>query len=516
MFLLLSHFSTTLINSYEIVDALDSNVWDSSVFVHSHMCLGVPYMCEFTNTYVDYARIYLIPKPNFIATAAVDLYNCCKDVFLFLSGVQYSCNSSVQRSLCSCLGGKVVMPSIWTKNQYQSVLSPVQNFTGNTWLMKLHIYLKYIYMKLKYICSLYRLMNHHVGSHHPDHFNMRLLEVHNMVAIAKQGLHAECYQHFPKKIDNMLSMDYPNDRTDYENLILKIVEQQINVSYASLNINTNWAYYLSKEYRNQTIYEPFANALEELSPQELENVAGAEQLRNLSMTSYNKVQSFSARGRSKTAHLEKSFYSTAYKNNFPPPKEYSREITRASVRAVLAAHAAELGSRIHCVSKNVSSKHMEVAILQRIDGNGMRRFINLDAVARTVQSVLRVSSLRILYIDGKTQPLDQAAAFCSVHLIISPHSSQLSNLIFSGSRIALIELQPLLEKFDTSFRNLAHSLDFYYQVFGNEIYPRPKTEVERIDRMKSWRSADMIANITELHKALVRAEAHLRREGYIL
>jgi hypothetical protein len=515
VFLLLSHFSTTLINSYEIVDALDRNVWDSSVLVHSHMCLGAPYMCEFTNTYVDFARIYLVPKPNFIATAAVDLYNCCKDVFL-LSDVQYSCNSSVKRSLCSCVSGYVAMPSIWTKNQYQNVLSPVQNFTGNTWLMKLHIYLKNVYMKLKYICSLYRLMNHYVASHHPDHFNMRLLEVHNMVAIAKQGLHAECYQNFPKTIDNMLSMDYPNDRTDYEILILKIVQRQINVSFTSLNINTNWAYYLSKEYRNQTIYEPFANALEELSPQELENVAGAEQLRNLSMTSYNKVQSFSARGRSKTAHLEKSFYSTAYKNNFPPPKEYSREITRASVRAVLAAHAAELGSRTHCVSKNVSSKHMEVAILQRIDGNGMRRFINLDAVARTVQSVLRVSSLRILYIDGKTPPIDQAAAFCSVHLIISPHSSQLTNLIFSGPKIALIELQPPLERFDTSFKDLAHSLGFYYQVFGNEIYPRPKTEDERIDRMKIWRREDMIANITELHKALVRAQAHLRQEGYIV
>ena len=472
LFCILILFSPTLIYSYKIVDALDSNIWDSSVRVHEHSCqAAVPYLCEFTNTYVDLARIYLVPKKKFMATATVDLYNCCKDVFLFGIEKAYSCNGSIKRSLCSCVSGAVAMPSIWTQKQRQLLSNPVENFTGVTWLM-----------------------NHHVCSHHPDHFNMRVLEIHNMVAISKHALHADCYESFPRNIDSMLSMDYPNDRTEYEKLIMKIVQQQINVSFTSLNIHADWRFYLAEISRNRTVFEPFANALEELSPIELS--AEAKQLLEQSKMSYKKIIQ-SSLGKSRVGHLEKSFYSPNYKNNIPRPMEYSIAATAKSVATVLAA---ESGGRISCVSKNSnSSKGIQVAILQRIDGNGKRRFVNLDLVARMTQTVFKLSSLRILYIDGTTPPIEQASAFCSVHLIISPHSSQLSNLMFSAPKIALIELQPPLEVFDTSFRNLAHSFGMHYQVFGNEIYPRP-----------------MIANITKLHIALLQAKTHLKNEGDIL
>ena len=52
-------------DSYEIIKALNKNVWESSVVTHTHICSRdgyLPYICEFSNVFVDLARVYLIPK----------------------------------------------------------------------------------------------------------------------------------------------------------------------------------------------------------------------------------------------------------------------------------------------------------------------------------------------------------------------------------------------------------------------------------------------------------------------
>lgn len=82
-----------------------------------------------------------------------------------------------------------------------------------------------------------------------------------------------------------------------------------------------------------------------------------------------------------------------------------------------------------------------MAVIQRIDGMGTRRFINLDDMLRAIQSTFNIHNVELWYIDGKTDPLEQALMFCSAHVVISPHSSQLTNLMFSQKDTFVLEVR---------------------------------------------------------------------------
>ena len=49
--------------------------------------------------------------------------------------------------------------------------------------------------------------------------------------------------------------------------------------------------------------------------------------------------------------------------------------------------------------------------------------------------------MEIMFINGKTSPFMQAAKFCSFHLLVTPNSSQMVNLIFTPSGVSVIEIQ---------------------------------------------------------------------------
>ena len=486
----------TIATSYEIKKVLDKNVWESSVVTHTHSCSRdgyLPYICEFSNVFVDLARVYLIPKAEAAVTAAVDLYECCKDVFQVNEKPDdYVCNGSVHRNVCFCFDGRVQIPSVWSPIQMSKVMAPIEYLKGSTWLM-----------------------NHFVLSHHPDHFNMKLLELHNLIAISKQYLYnsTDCYRHFPQKFDRMVSMDYPSnekDRTDYEKLIMKIVRQKIDIPLTSLNVLADWKSYWGKKERNRTVFEPLCTVLEPTK-----SGIRDDKFSHLCKISYQSR----GKGRSKAVHLEYAVSSPYYKNNIPYPFNYSMAALESSIDKVMKAEKAAGAKLSHCIRSkplNVSNTVVNVAVIQRVEGKGQRRFVNLDSVLRAAQSTFKLSKVSVLYIDSSTPALMQVGHFCDLHLIVSPHSSHLSNVIFCPPNIAIIELLPQTQKLDTTFKNLAENVGIYYQGLGNPIYPEPRSAYEREYRETSWRTQNMLVNLPALQTALQQARQHLQREGYIV
>jgi hypothetical protein len=354
------------------------------------------------------------------------------------------------------------------------------------------------------------LMNHHVASHHPDHFNMKLLEFHNLAYMSALNT-SSCYGSFPSKIDSLLSMDYPSHTLDnYENFIMKIVNQGVNgiVPLSSLNngngyADLNYRYYWT--YWNLTKFEPFCSLLDGTSITNLSSshektfnmlqreVCTAKQFDNMTITLRNVGGVMSD-----AAYLKQAFYSPHYQNNIPPPVESSMAALRQSTKAVFAETK---DSR--CVQRNNSRANLHVAILQRVDGNGLRRFINFDETIRLVRQVMKVDDVSVWYFSSHTPPLQQATSFCKVHLIVAPHTSQLSNLIFAAPRTSLIELQPMMPIFDTSFKDLAERAGIHYQVVGNSA------------AMSNWRRQDIIVDLSALEIALKNAYRNLLKEGYL-
>ena len=75
------------------------------------------------------------------------------------------------------------------------------------------------------------------------------------------------------------------------------------------------------------------------------------------------------------------------------------------------------------------------------DGAGMRKSASLVDVLMTLVAGTRQHSIDFLFINGRTPALIQAGLFCSYHLFVSPHSSQLTNLVFARPGVSVIELQ---------------------------------------------------------------------------
>jgi hypothetical protein len=63
-----------------------------------------------------------------------------------------------------------------------------------------------------------------------------------------------------------------------------------------------------------------------------------------------------------------------------------------------------------------------------------------------------------VFIDSDTPALEQAMAFCTCHLLITPHSSQLANLVFSTRGISAVEVQADTGFIEPTFQNLAQKV----------------------------------------------------------
>jgi capsular polysaccharide biosynthesis protein len=95
-------------------------------------------------------------------------------------------------------------------------------------------------------------------------------------------------------------------------------------------------------------------------------------------------------------------------------------------------------------------------LLQRSDGNGLRKWLNKNSVEKAIQEVFQTADLTTVFIDAQTPVQEQIRLFCSFHVIISSHSSQMANLMFSTPGISVVEFQGKGAKLEPTFMDLGH------------------------------------------------------------
>lgn len=102
-------------------------------------------------------------------------------------------------------------------------------------------------------------------------------------------------------------------------------------------------------------------------------------------------------------------------------------------------------------------------MLQRSSGNGLRKWTNKNEVEKALFDTLGVSEIATVYVDEKTPPLEQVRVFCSYHIILTSHSSQLANLVFAVPGSSTIEFQGVQAKSEPTFEVLGGKVGLHYQ-----------------------------------------------------
>jgi hypothetical protein len=482
------------------IPALDSNVWNSkaTIYFQDHHAVAfawfLPFSCQFENVFIDSTSIYFIASD--FASAVIDLYNCC--LLHDRQWSNYECpalSSSVHFSLCYCFHDRKYVPTIATEAQLELLHNMTHNVTTTGTLGKGDHFLKGVTW----------LMHHWSYNKHPDHFTMKLLEFRGLMA--NRGLTEQCcYSSLPAKVDHLVSMDYPvYPFSDYEYFIMEVIKQSAFrqdfdfFSLAETSVDEKSLYDSSVLRKRQQLYS-YCDRLEQVKSHEKSNLLSTgntllhsshpkkKSNNDVNTTAFDYLTAecadqninISIAERLPFYYSEQLVLSPQYKNNIPEPLNLTMQSFHHSVGKVLSA---KHDRRNH--NKTV------VAILHRIDGMDFRRIINLEEVSRLAQSILKVSTVEMWHIDGKTRTTELARRFRSVNVLISPHFPRLTNFGFARSGTFVIEVQPKSSGVKT-FMNLQKRAGLNYYLLKNG-------DLHRKNDSDMW---DFTINGTELSLAL--------------
>ena len=500
------------------ISGLDPEVWKSKATIyyentvvreklraakkHVEMLRIRPFSCHFENVFVDSTSIYFIA--NNYATAVIDLFDCC--ILHDREYTNYECkDTSVHPDLCYCFYNREYFPSIATFDQ----LNLLENLhSGN---------------RAQYLKGTTWLMHHWSFIKHPDHFAMKLLEF--RAYISNRGLTDQCcYQHIPAYFDRIVSMDYPvYPLTDYESLILKIVKKSTQKEYDYFSIGQGLnlqrlfdvnesvvknyqlhsycdrVHFMDlKRLRTKRFYEiPFSassNNIRYNIKRKNKNHTAIDHILNIC----NETDQMAAVTPLPYWFMEKMVMTARYKNNFPEPASLSFSTFQKALQ-----FSPERFSK---------QRKLNVVIIQRIEGTmGLRKILNLDDVTRTTQNILNVTTIDMWFISSKTPAIEQARYFHSFDVLISPHSSQLTNLIFAKNGSYVIEIQPDVE-LERTFLDLGRLAGVnYYVLNSNHTY-----EKYQYDEPHQWRYWDYYVNIKELSKILYSIKMQLLATDFLV
>ena len=464
-------------SSYQ-VEPLNPTVWKSNVVVHYNTTWQFPFVCNFENVFFDVTTVYLIAHEEKQVTAVTDLYNCC---ILNADSAECPSSSSVQGGLCGCFRNKRYIAAVATKDQLDYLQRSVSEkdshyLPGTTWLM-----------------------NHNHIRKHPDHFTQKLFEFRAFVT-NKHVTDSCCYSGLPEKIDRLVSMDYPvNPLTDYESTMQKIVWKSVGKEYEYLK--------LADIVSDETMQALFSVSTWALLKQQvlwsycLHSKAWAEQpIAKQIVSACNDPETrINETVRLPFWYAERVSLSPSFQNGFPKPAEVSFATFSPAIDQVL------IDENIHLPPVNLATKDLVVAILQRMEGAGFRKILNLDDVSRTLRSELNVHKIEQWYIDGNTSALDQITYFRSFDVLLSTHSSQLTNLMFARNTSHVIEIQPEHgREFVFHKKGQAVGLDYYLLTQGHRFRTHGHEP-------SNWRGWDYEVNLDQLRLAL-RLIVRKRRE----
>jgi len=108
--------------------------------------------------------------------------------------------------------------------------------------------------------------------------------------------------------------------------------------------------------------------------------------------------------------------------------------------------------------KRCGANRLRIHVFKRTEGRGLREFVNLDEVVALAQTYTSLP-INVVTIDSTTPVRAQAALFREFDLLITPHGSQIANIIFTDpERTGIIEVLPVVR--DRTFANNARDAGF--------------------------------------------------------
>lgn len=114
---------------------------------------------------------------------------------------------------------------------------------------------------------------------------------------------------------------------------------------------------------------------------------------------------------------------------------------------------------------------LRIHLFQRSTGTTVRSFTNLEQVRALLQNFTSVP-VSIVTINGSTPLASQADAFRAFNVLVTPHGSQISNIIFSDpNTTAIVEVLPVVR--DIAFYINAVDAKFASYVVSTGHTPAP-------------------------------------------
>ena len=396
------------------ISVLDTQIWKSQAFVSS--CIEENWnnerrasLCRFNDVFVDYQTFYFTPRPGREEKAAKDLISCC---------FQDNSNGGLQtykelRGQCGSI-----------KTALFCTCFSFQKYVPSVWI-KGKMPLK---GGPKEISGSTWVMNHWSEKHHIDHFQMKILE---FLQYSKGN---ERCQKLVKKedIDNFMGMDYPlheSWKVEMERFFLNKIIPRSSPLYTA---NPDGLYSFMPKHSDKLssvcdIFQFFHECPKNKDRKNLRSVF----------------------------HLNTATLSPMYKNQLPFPYEKSRNIILSTFGSIPKKEG-----------------RFKVAVLKRVEGVGLRRWTNEREVLQIIFEETKTSDLTIIAPSSKTPMVLQRELFSEFDLLITCHSSALSNLIFSKKSAKVIELQPDTGNDpETTFLLLGSKLGLNYELLqsGNTL-----------------------------------------------
>jgi hypothetical protein len=448
-----------------------------------------PVICEFKEIYVDSIRIYLIPQPSKRREAIEDLFTCCLNTNSttteeFMLPRPNHCTGSVSFHACRCFHNWRYVPSVASP----LIISAVErNLTNVSWLM-----------------------NHWSFIHHPDHFAMRLLELHGVLYNLKHGTLSWSSSLPQQEIGQLVSMDYPgSNRTDYESMIIALLETvaQREIPYYFLHSKEISRDGFSKRLPHRLLHLEIVAPLcaawsvgespstkhkphspSPLLPSNITTLPTQLPLAHICQAFRNEpglkhsLQSEEGPWNPfpQVYYLEHALFPRVVKNNIPSPFASSVEGLHLSLNTLMHHNfSTTTGQDLRCLlpphpsssqSKELPPQYPQVAILLRAEGKGLRRFANLQEIVLSIRKITRQELISLLFISSKTSGLVQAARFCQFHLLVTPHTSQLTNLVFAPPNVSVIEIQNQGYQ-EGTFQSLGQKAGLHYQLLKSGPLP---------------------------------------------
>ena len=245
----------------EMSTALHSDVWLSQarIVYHTLSPFGptAPVQCSFTHVFVDMSRVFFVARKGREAEAAADLFDCCIN-FQYGNYIDATrCQRSVTVDFCRCFHQGKVAPGVAASWHLLELPPPLPataaattattatattatSTTSTTTITSLsHSQIPDVKLDAKAeesvmprLTGVTWLMHHWATQHHPDHFGMKILELHGLVYNSRQEVSAAnawlSQMPPPNDIAQLLSFDYPLDNfTAYESFLLEMLFREL-------------------------------------------------------------------------------------------------------------------------------------------------------------------------------------------------------------------------------------------------------------------------------------------------